>query len=125
MRLATNRFGIKQIKLDFGAVNTMKLEYDDQESESLAMGYRSWRYTPMKGLPYYSINAINRMQGFAHGFTAAASYAWTLPKMLEVCVHYVDWISGLTFNFDFEKNEVTIRDTYPNSKPEIIPFTIL
>ena len=43
---------------------------------------------------------------------------------LEVRVHYVDWISGLVFNFDFGKHEVTVRDTYPNSKPVIIPFTI-
>ena len=88
------------------------------------MGYRTWSYSPMAGYPYYSINAINRMQGFAHGFTAASAYAWTSPETLEVRVHYVDWISGLVFVFDFNKNEVTIRDTYPNSKPVTIPFTI-
>ena len=64
------------------------------------------------------------MQGFQHGFTAAAAYVWTSPVTLEVRVHYVDWISGLVFDFDFDKQEVTVRDTYPNSKPVIIPFTI-
>ena len=88
------------------------------------MGYRTWNYSPMAGYPYYSINAINRMEGFAHGFTAATAYAWTSPETLEVRVHYVDWISGLVFVFDFNKNEVTIRDTYPNSKPVTIRFTI-
>ena len=58
------------------------------------------------------------------GFTAAAAYAWTSPVTLEVRVHYVDWISGLVFDFDFDKREVTVRDTYPNSKPVTIPFTI-
>ena len=88
------------------------------------MGYRIWNYSPMRGYPYYSINAINCMKGFAHGFTAAAAYAWTSSKKLEVRVHYVDWISGLIFVFEFDKNEVTIRDTYPNSKPVTVPFTI-
>jgi hypothetical protein len=36
----------------------------------------------------------------------------------------VDWISGTKFIFDFDKNEVTMLDTYPNSKPETIPFTV-
>jgi hypothetical protein len=30
----------------------------------------------------------------------------------------------MTFVFDFGKNEVTVGDTYPNSKPVTIPFTI-
>ena len=88
------------------------------------MGYGGWRYSTLAGLPYYSINAINSMQGFVHGFTAAAAYAWNTPMLLEVRVHYVDWISGLTFVFDFGKNEVTIDDTYPNSKPVTVPFTV-
>ena len=64
------------------------------------------------------------MQGFAHGFDAAASYAWTSPTTLEVRVHYVNWISGLTFVIDFDKDEVTVCDTYPNSKPATIHYTV-
>ena len=65
------------------------------------------------------------MKGFTNGFTAAAAYAWASPVTLEVRVHYVDWISGMTYVFDFDKHEVTIRDTYPNAKPVTIPFTVL
>ena len=120
-QLAHNRFGLKQITV---GDNQLYLNYEDDTKERLMMGYRNWQYSPLTGLPYYSINAINRMQGFAHGFTAASAYAWTSPKTLELHVHYVDWISGMVFVFDFDKNEVTIRDTYPNSKPVTIPFTI-
>ncbi len=124
LELASNKFGMKQIALYLGpSSNAMQVEYKGQDREHFALGYRSWEYTTMNGYPYYSINAINRMQGFAHGFTAAAAYAWTTPSMLEVRVHYVDWISGQVFTFDFGKHEVTIRDTYPNSKPVTIPFT--
>ena len=88
------------------------------------MGYGQWRYSQLNGLPVYSINSINRMQGFAHGFTAATAYAWTSPSKLEIRVHYVDWISGTTFTIDFDKQMVTMVDTYPNSKVETIPFTV-
>lgn len=121
LQLAHNRFGLKQITV---GDNQLYLNYEDDTKERLMMGYRDWQYSPLTGLPYYSINAINRMQDFAHGFTAATAYAWTSPETLEVRVHYVDWISGMVFVFDFNKNEVTIRDTYPNSKPVTIPFTI-
>lgn len=125
LRLDSNKLGITQIELEFASsTNTMGLCYDNQDTESLRLGYRDWLYTPMTGKPYYSINAINRMEGFAHGFTAAAAYAWTSPAKLEVKVHYVDWISGMTYVFDFDRNEVSIRDTYPNSKPVTIPFTM-
>ena len=127
LHLESNKFGIRQIGLIGGggaAEKTMEVEYEAQDSESFVLGYCSWRYSPLAGMPYYSINAINRMQGFTHGFTAAAAYAWTSPMILEVRVHYVDWISGLVFIFDFNKNEVTIRDTYPNSKPVTVQFSV-
>ena len=125
LQLTSNKFGMRQIGLFLGnASNTMEIEYEAQDSETYVLGYGSWNYNPMTGYPYYSINAINRMKGFAHGFTAASAYAWTSPNTLEVRVHYVDWISGMVFVFDFNKNEVSIRDTYPNSKPVTIPFIV-
>ena len=125
LQLANNQLGIREIGLFWkDAANTMEIEYVAQDSETYILGYDTWCYNPMNGYPVYSINAINRMQGFTHGFTAAGAYAWTTPSMLEVKVHYVDWISGMTYAFDFNRNEVIIRDTYPNSKPVTIPFTM-
>ena len=121
LQLAHNRFGLKAVSIND---NHLHLAYENGNQENLEMGYGGWRYSTLAGLPYYSINAINSMQGFVHGFTAAAAYAWNTPMLLEVRVHYVDWISGLTFVFDFGKNEVTIDDTYPNSKPVTVPFTV-
>ena len=121
LQLKNNRFGLTQIMVDDSSLH---LAYDDGCEETLAMGNRAWRYSTLNGYPYYSINSINRMQGFQNGFTAATAYVWTSPTVLEVRVHYVDWISGMVFNFDFDKHEVTVRDTYPNSKPITIPFTV-
>ena len=124
LRLEANELGLRQIGLDLSQNSMMTLERDDQVDETFAIGYNSWHYSTMAGFPAYSIKAIHRMQGFAHGFTAAASYAWTSSATLEVKIHYVDWISGTTLVFDFDKNEVSLRDTYPNSKQVTIPFTI-
>ena len=101
------------------------IKRNDGSEDRLDMGYEQWCYTHLNGYPVYSINAINRMQGFANGFTAAAAYAWSEPMTINVKVHYVDWISGTTFVIDFEKLEVTICDTYPNSKPETVKFNII
>ena len=140
LKLEHNRYGLKLVTIDDGLnkkgfyddlirtkFNGYLLTFvdDNDNTEILAASHNEWvYYSSLTGLPYYSINAINRMQGFEHGFTAAAAYAWISPTMLEVRVHYVDWISGMTYVFDFSKNEVTICDTYPNSKPATIPFTI-
>ena len=121
----SNKLGLRQIGLfwDDGH-NAMAIEYESQDSEEYALGYNSWRYSTLAGFPPYSIKAINRMQGFAQGFEAAAAYAWTTATKLEVRVHFVDWISGMTYIFDFDKCQMTLCDTYPNSKPETISFTV-
>ena len=121
LQLKHNRFGLKQIMVED---NCLRLTCDDGCEEALAMGHQDWLYSALNGYPYYSINSINRMKGFEHGFTAATAYAWTSTSTLEVRVHYVDWISGLKLKFDLMKQEVTVCDTYPNSKPESIHFTI-
>ena len=119
--LDNNRFGLQSLTVDG---DVLKFTRTDGSQEEWAMGYGDWRYNTMAGYPYYSINAINRMKGFNHGFTAAVAHAWTSPSVLEVRVHYVDWISGMTIVLDFGKNEATICDTYPNSKPATIQFTV-
>ena len=121
LRLSHNSFGLERV-----AVNetTLSLGYEDGTNEDLSMGYGSWRYNTLNGYPLYSIKSINRMQGMNQGFDAAVAYAWPQPMTLEVCVHYVNWISGVTYLFDFDKCEVSIQGNYPNTKPEIVPFTI-
>ncbi len=119
LSLVTPAHGLKWLHVDDDFI---EMRFTDDTEEHFDMGYGQWRYTPLNGFPQYSIGAINRMQGFSHGFTAAAAYAWTSPTTLEVRVHYVDWISGTTFVFDLDKQEVTICNTYPNSKPETVRY---
>ena len=122
LNMDSNRHGYLSLSITDNEL--VRIDSNNGKKDVFALGYGQWLYSPLNGYPVYSINSINRMQGFKHGFTAAAAYAWTSSSTLEVRVHYVDWISGTTLVFDFKKNEVTIRDTYPNSKPETVPFTI-
>ena len=120
LKLTPNQHGYKWLSVyDDGHFT---IAYNDDVKDSFNMGNGQWSYSPMKGTPPYSINALNRMQGMQHGFEAAAAYAWVSSTKLEVKVHYVNWISGTTFLIDFDKQEVTIRDSYPTSKSETIRF---
>ena len=122
LSLEPNKHDLKALSIND---NHLTMLLNDGCEERFDMGYSQWHYSTLNGYPRYSINAINRMQGFSYGFTAATAYAWTSPTTMEVRVHYVDWISGTTFVFDFEKNEVTICDTYPISKPETVKFIMV
>ena len=120
MQLDANQHGYKNLMLSHDG--SLMITYADGTKDLLSSGYGQWRYTEMRGFPPYSINAVNRMRDLRHDFVAASAYAWTSPTTLEVRVHYVNWISGTTFTFDFDKNEVTICDNFPSSKPETVHF---
>ena len=117
-----NKQGLLWMQVDG---DTLRSARADKPEEALPMGYRQWRYSIINGLPPYSISALNSMRGFTMPFTAAAAFAWKSRSTLEVKVHYVDWISGTTYVFDFDKGEVSLCGTYPNSKPDIIKFNVV
>lgn len=123
LKLGPNQHGFKWLRCDAMGLFTVAL--DDDSSESFYIDYGKWCYKVVEGLPPYSIKARNRMQGLTQDFVAASAFAWTSPTTMEIRIHYVNWISGLKFVIDTVKNEVTISDTYPNTKPEVVPFTAL
>jgi len=120
MQLDANQHGYKSLTITVDG--SLIITYNDGTQDLLSCGYGQWRYTQMRGFPPYSISAVNRMRDLRHDFVAASAYAWTSPATLEVRVHYVNWISGTTFTFDFDKSEVTMCDNFPNSKPETVHF---
>ena len=119
--LGHNQHGIKQLSITTDRL--FRIIREDGSKDQFELGYREWLYSPMDGDPPYSITAVNSMRGLNHDFVAAAAAAWTNPTMLEVRVHFVNWISGTTYVFDFDKREVTICDNFPTSKPETISFS--
>ena len=120
MQLDANQHGYKLLTIT--SAGSLGITYNNGTVDWLSSGYGKWHYTKMRGFPPYSINAVNRMRDLRHDFVAASAYAWTSPTTLEVRVHYVNWICSTTFTFDFDKNEVTMSDNFPGSKPETIHF---
>lgn len=121
MQLETNQHGLNALSVNSG--ETLTITYADGTRDTFNLGYGKWCHSPMAGNPPYSITAVNSMRGLNRDFVAAAAFAWTSPATLEVRVHYVNWISGTVFTIDFDNNEVTMFDTYPNSKPETVRFS--
>ena len=120
LNIDPNRHGFQYLSIPGNEL--VRIDPVSGKKDMLDLGYGEWHYSPMNGYPVYSLNAINMMRGFRDDFVAAAAYAWTSSSTLEVRVHYVNWISGTTLIFDFDKHEVTMRDTYPNSKAETVRF---
>ena len=48
-----------------------------------------------------------------------------IMETIEIRIHYVNWISGTAFLFDFDKQEAIVRDSYPRFEPIFIKFTVV
>lgn len=119
--MENNAYGVLWAQVDG---DTLRWQCADKPVETVPMGFQEWRYSEMKGYPPYTITALNRMQDLKHDFVAGAAYAWTSPTTIEIRIHYVNWISGTAFLFDFDKQEMIVRDSYPYSEPQFIKFTV-
>ena len=117
-----NSYGLQWAQVDG---DTLRYACKGKPVEAIPLGYGEWVYSTIKGYPPYSITAKNRMQNLNHDFVAGASYAWTTPSTIEIRIHYVNWISGTAFLFDFNKQEVIVRDSYPRFEPVFIKFTVV
>jgi len=117
-----NSYGLDWIEITPEGEFTFAKKGEPQET--LRMGFRQWEYDRLIGYPPYSINALNRMRDLEHDFVAATAYAWTSKNVLEVRIHYVNWLSATTFTIDFGKNQVTVCDNFPSSKPCTMSFTL-
>lgn len=104
--------------------DTLRLARENKPTEAFPMGYHEWRYGNLKGFPPYSFSALNRMKDLNHDFVAATAYAWKSPSVLEVRIHYVNWVSASTYIFDFDKQELLFRNDYPGYQPNRIDFDI-
>ena len=121
LEMMPNSSGLAWAMLDG---DTLRLARSGEPVETFPMGYREWHYGTLKGLPPYSINALNRMKDLNHDFVTASAYAWTTSAVLEVRIHYVNWIASSTYIFDFDKQELTFRDDFPGNQPNKIRFTV-
>ncbi|MBR1803674.1 MAG: serine hydrolase [Muribaculaceae bacterium] len=130
MTLEKNRHGITSITL--GDDKKVMITYENTPNETLLCGDRTmrrvrnnsprWARTALRGVPPYSVSALNRQSGLKHNFEAAAMLGWNGDSQAVLDVYYVNWISATTFTFDFEKHTVTVCDNFDKNHPETVSY---
>lgn len=129
LTLEENRHGLTAITL--GSDRKVTLTYAAAPQETLLCGelmmYRAgrsgprWARSDLRGVPPYSVGALNRQRGLNHDFQAAAMLGWNESQAV-LDVYYVNWISATTFTIDFEKHMISICDNFDKNHPETIHF---
>ncbi len=112
--LKDNQLGWSSVKFHFEK-NRLTMEVIDKNGDcsNLNFGYKEWEKTEIEAYPPYSITAEGRYKGLAKNFTAAGSYAWKSGDVLELKLHYVDWISALRLRIKFGNGTLEI-ESKPN-----------
>ena len=124
IELSKNKLGWKSIKFSFKK-EELTAEITDVMGKisTIAAGHENWTTSSLGNYPPYSITAIGRYKGLTGPFHAASSYGWNNKGSdLTMQIHYVDWISALRINFNFQqvgKVTMTVKANYEGK-----PFTI-
>lgn len=128
IRLEDNKYGWQSLTLHVDRSRReirMDIATREGESYTLPFGYRTWLTTEMSACPPYSIAPVDAFKGLERPFHAAGSYAWTSHGILQLQVHYVDWISALSLDFhiDAGKVRITVGENY-SSEPVTLKGTL-
>ena len=117
--LSSNPLGWTALR--FVADNLIEVTDTTGRTTPLVMGYGSWATTELASWP---LNARYKVQSqfstIPTPFHASACYAWR-DDVLEVKIHYVDWMASVLLRFRFPGDDISIEATenYLNK-----PFTI-
>ncbi len=122
-QLADNKLGWKSISLRQNG-KTLAIAIETQKGVTeIACGYQEWTdsQVPAAFVPHARGATLGTFNGFTAPFTASGSYAWKTDKVLQANIYFVDWISGIRLQFDFNTTEpvLTIKLNYENSPFEI------
>ena len=118
--VADNNWGIKSVQF---AGEEMRVTYSTGHSEAIALGRGQWAYTTLQGHPPYSIKALNRFDGLHMPFHVAAQCGWRSRQVWTVNLQYVDWINGITLDFDTAAGIVVITDNCDRAHPQTVPYS--
>ena len=115
IKLGKNPLGWGNITFYFGKnMISAKIENLLGESFNLNFSYNSWEKSQTYVYPPYSINAHNRFDGLLKEFTVFGNYAWNSSSSLHLKAYWVNWISALNIEVQFNKQDVkfTIKANY-------------
>lgn len=117
-----NKYGWKEISFrKEGSQLLMDIVKDGGISYSQPAGYKCWVTDTIAGFPPYSINPIGWENGLEGPFYGAASYGWE-KNILNVKIHYVNWVTSLNLRWEFSEKAVTlyVSNNYAKNKVETI-----
>ncbi len=119
VRIGDNKMGIRAIDVRRDSIS---LFYADGRVEPMALGTGKWKYSKLQGHPPYSIKARNRFSTLDTPFHVATSCGWKDGGVWTVSMQYVDWINGVTLEFNTRKHTVTITDNCNRANAQTVAF---
>lgn len=120
--LPANKCGWKSFLFDFKEKEIkLTIEEANGNKYTLPFGYNHWITSILETTPPYSIQPQGSFTGLEGPFRAAGNYAWTRHDILQLKVHYVNWVSALDLTLHFHNNQVdiTIKENFSN-KNELV-----
>lgn len=119
--LESNKYGWKCLKIEcLNKEIKLHIQEENGNTFTLPLGYKQWITTELKALPPYSIQPKDCFKGLEGPFFAAGNYAWTTPNMLQVKIHYVNWVSSLKLTFSFEGSQIKIEISENFSPKQVV-----
>lgn len=126
-----NRYGFKEIAFEMapqapansdkvsGKQLLMTVVKEDGSSYVQPLGNGFWATDTIAGFPPYSINPIDWHKGLEGPFYAAGSYGWK-KNILNVTLHYVNWVTSLNLQWIFDGDKITLKisNNYAKNKVE-------
>lgn len=91
-------------------------------SGRITLGYEEWKTSPIL---FYPLNVrkstLGSFSNVPKNFYVGGGYAWTGEKRLEIKLHFVNWMSAVGFDLDFENGKLsaTLRNNYSDTLEKI------
>lgn len=102
-------------------VLSMTIVKADGSSYTQPLGYKRWITGTIAGFPPYSINPVGWHKGLEGPFYAAGSYGWE-GNLLNMALHYVNWVTSLDLQWKFENDKVILSVSNNYAKDKIETF---
>ncbi len=130
IEIPENKYGFKEVSFAMGEESgknsaapakqmLMKIVKEDGSSYVQPLGYGQWSTDTIAGYPPYSINPVEWHRGLEGPFYAAGSYGWEKNR-LNVILHYVNWVTSLDLQFEFNGDTALLKvsNNYTKNKVE-------
>lgn len=120
-KLEENSLEWESVRFEYIGKEMFMYVMDTSGKESkMALGYKEWLTSP---IGFYPPNArrttLGSFSNVPKNFKVGAGYAWTSPEVLEVRLHFVNWMSAVKLKFQFKDGKMNIVAAKNYAAPDI------